>query len=233
MANASATGLASMSAHSARLWHFVDARNQVLGRLAPQVAKLLMGKHKPTYVPSVDAGDYVVVVNAGDVALTGKKRMEKLYRWHTGWMGGLKTLTARQMFERDPRRVVNLAVKGMMPDNNLRDVRLTRLRIFPGEEHTHKLQVDMSLAYAPQHMAAVAPKDVHPRKIVASGALVTDAATELADDPEAFAALEKSFVKMEHNAEFAAKYDEWRFGRTEKAQKARDERDAAIARRLK
>lgn len=229
MSQASATGLAAMSARSARLWHFVDARNQVLGRLAPQISRLLMGKHKPTYVPSVDAGDYVVVVNAADVALTGKKRMEKLYRWHTGWMGGLKTLTARQMFERDPTRVVNLAVKGMMPDNNLRDVRLTRLRIFPNEQHDHKLQINMSAAYAPQHIAVVAPKLVTPRGVTT---ITAAAGPPLAEDPEAAAALEKSFVKMVHNVEFAAKYDAWRLNRTTLAQKARDARDAAIASRI-
>ena len=229
---ASATGLAAMSARSARLWHFVDAREQVLGRLAPQVARLLMGKHKPTYVPSVDAGDYVVVVNAEAVALTGKKRTEKLYRWHTGWMGGLKTLTARQMFERDPRRVVTLAVKGMMPDNNLRDVRLTRLRVFPGSAHAHERQVAQSRAYAGRWCAAVAPRDVRPRAAAEGGALVIDAKTALAGDADALQALEKSFVKMEHDAEFAAQYDAWRLKRTQLAQAARDAKDAEIARRL-
>ena len=197
-------GLHSIAARGARLWHHVDAQNQVLGRLAPQIGRLLMGKHKPLYTPSVDCGDYVVVTNAAGVALTGTKRTTKLYRWHTGWMGGLKTLTARQMFERDPRRVVTLAVKGMMPDNKLRDVRLTRLRVFPGAEHAHARQV--------------ARGD--------SGALVVDAAREL--DAAALAALEASFTPLTHDAAFAAKYDAWRLARTARAQAAQDARDDEI-----
>ena len=129
-----------IAARGARLWHIVDAKDQVVGRLAPQIARLLTGKHKPTYTPAVDSGDFVVVVNAKDVALTGKKRTDKLYRWHTGWMGGLKTLTARQMFERDPTRVLTLAVKGMLPRNALGRQMMTKLRVYAGEKHPHGAQ---------------------------------------------------------------------------------------------
>jgi large subunit ribosomal protein L13 len=208
------------------LWHHVDASNQVLGRLAPQLARLLMGKHKPLYSPTVDCGDYIVVTNAKDVALTGTKRTTKLYRWHTGWMGGLKTLTARQMFERDPGRVVTLAVKGMMPDNKLRDVRLTRLRVFPGPEHTCEQQLSASRAYAPEYIAASVPGDVAPRPRADTGAFVVDAANVLSAD--ALKKLEASFVEIKHDDAFAAKYDEWRRERTARAQASLEERDADI-----
>jgi len=224
-------GLHSIAARTARVWHHVDASNQVLGRLAPQISKLLMGKHKPLYTPSVDCGDFVVVTNAKDVALTGTKRTTKLYRWHTGWMGGLKTLTARQMFERDPRRVVTLAVKGMMPDNNLRDTRLTRLRVFPGAEHDFAPQLAASRAYAPAYLSSAAPTNVAPRARAESGALVVDASAVL--DAPALAALEKSFVPLKHDPVFAAKYDAWRLERTAKAQAAADARDVEILKEMK
>jgi large subunit ribosomal protein L13 len=146
-----------------RLYHLVDAKNEVLGRLAPQVARLLAGKHKPTYTPSRDAGDWVVVVNARDVALTGNKREQKLYQWHTGWPGGLKTLTARQVFERDPRRVVAAAVKGMLAPNLLRRDRLRRLRVFPGEAHGMEGALAASRAYAGEHLDAHRPASHRPR----------------------------------------------------------------------
>jgi len=204
----------------------VDAKNQVLGRLTNQIARLLMGKHKPTYTPSVDCGDYVVVKNAGDVALTGNKRKAKLYRWHTGWMGGLKTLTAQQMFERDPRRVVSLAVKGMLPKNPIRETRLGRLRIFPGEAHVHEAQVAQSLAYAGAHLAAVAPQSVHPREKVVGGNLVKDASSELsASEMEA---LKGTFVELVHDPAFAKEYDDWRAEKVAHAQKVQDSVDLEI-----
>ncbi len=213
------------------MWHVVDARNQVLGRLTTQVARLLMGKHKPTYTPSVDCGDYVIVKNASEVALTGKKRTSKLYQWHTGWMGGLKTLTARQMFERDSRRVISLAVKGMLPRNPIRDTRLGRLRVFPGEEHDHAAQAAQSLEYAPEHLAAVAPRSVPPREKVAGGALVKDAATELT--PEELKSVEASLVKLEHDPAFAKRYDEWRMQRVRQQQLVQEEEDYKIIAAIK
>jgi large subunit ribosomal protein L13 len=215
-----------IAARGVRLWHHVDARNQVLGRLTTQIAHLLMGKHKPTYTPSVDCGDYVVVTNAAEVALTGNKRTAKLYRWHTGWMGGLKTLTARQMFERDPRRVVSLAVKGMLPRNPIRDLRLTRLRVFPGEAHEHAAQLAQSQAYAAPHLAAVAPRSVHPRQKVEGGALVKDAASELS--PEALEEVKRGMVLLQHDAAFAAQYDAFRAERVERAQAAQDAADLEV-----
>ena len=157
-----------------RLWHVVDARNQIVGRLAPQLAHLLAGKHKPTYVPHVDAGDYVVVVNARHAVLTGNKMRDKLYKWHTGWMGGLKSLTARQVHERAPERLIEHAVKGMLAPNNLRKERLGRLRIFPDEAHEHARQVAQSERYAPQHLAAHAPRRYSPPPAETTGTLVRE-----------------------------------------------------------
>jgi large subunit ribosomal protein L13 len=219
-----------IAARGVRLWHIVDARNQVLGRLTSQVAHLLMGKHKPTYTPSVDCGDYVVVVNAGELAMTGKKRTEKLYRWHTGWMGGLKTLTARQMFERDPRRIVSLAVKGMLPRNPIRDLRLTRLRVFPGQGHAHAAQLAQSQAYAAPHLAAVAPRSVRPREKAEGGALVKDASSELSEAE--LAALMDTFVPLQHSEAFAQKYNAWRGAQVARAQQAQDEVDLNILRAI-
>lgn len=219
-----------IAARGARVWHVIDAKDQVLGRLAPQIARLLQGKHKPTFTPSVDCGDFVVVINAKDVALTGDKRNSKLYHWHTGWMGGIKTLTARQMFERDPRRVVSIAVKGMLPDNLLRRTRLTRLRVFPGAEHKHARQVEESGAYAAEHLRTVAPYDVRPRERGETGALVRDAEAELS--PAELAELEKGWVQVKHDAAFAAKYDAWRATRTARAQAAQDALDRQLLERM-
>lgn len=151
-----------IATESPRLWHLVDAKNQIIGRLAPQIAKLLVGKHKPTYVPHVDSGDYVVVINAKEAVFTGNKMRDKLYKWHTGWFGGLKTLTARQMHERAPDRLIEHAVKGMVPPNKLRKTRMTRLRIFPEDAHEHARQVAQSQRYAPAYMHAFAPHRYEP-----------------------------------------------------------------------
>lgn len=219
-----------VASRGTRLWHVVDAKGQVLGRLVPQITTLLQGKNKPTYTPAADCGDFVVVLNAADVALTGHKRTTKLYRWHTGWMGGLKTLTARQMFERDPTRVIDIAVKGMLPNNLLRHARMRRLRTFPGAAHPHTLQVAQSAAYAGEYLARSRPFDVSPRATTAGGNFVKDAASVL--DAPALAALEKSFVPLEHDAAFATKYDAWRAERTARAQDAQNQLDAEILARV-
>lgn len=215
-----------ISARGSRLWHIVDAKNQVLGRLTSQIAHLLMGKHKPTFTPSVDSGDYVVILNARDVALTGKKRTAKLYQWHTGWMGGLKTLTARQMFEKDSRRVVSLAVKGMLPPNQLRRVRMERLKVFPGDVHEFAAQVAESRAYAGEHLKAVAPKSVQPREVPVGGALVKDASAEYS--PEELAELEKDLVQLQHDPAFMDKYNAWRKDKLQQAQEVQDAVDREI-----
>ncbi len=123
-----------------RNWHLVDANGQVLGRLASRIARLLMGKHKPTYTPHVDAGDHVVVVNASGIVVTGKKVTDKVYYRHSMYPGGLKSETYGQMRARFPTRPLELAVKRMLPKNRLQSRRMNRLHIYPGPEHKHQAQ---------------------------------------------------------------------------------------------
>ncbi|CAO3578858.1 unnamed protein product [Absidia cylindrospora] len=125
----------------ARVWHVVDARQRVLGRLATNVATTLMGKHKPIYDPAADCGDYVVVVNAKDILVTGKKAEQKLYRHHTGHPGGLKAINFANLMEKDSTESIRKAVSGMLPKNRLRDVRLNRLMIFDGAEHPYEANI--------------------------------------------------------------------------------------------
>ena len=168
----------------------------------------------------------MVVLNAKDVVLTGTKRKSKLYHWHTGWMGGLKTLTARQMFEKDSRRVLTLAIKGMLPPNQLRRVRLERLKIFPGDVHKHVAQVLESQTYAEEHLKRVAPKDVKPREKSVGGALVKDASEEFST--EELAAMEKDLVELKHDPDFSKSYDAWRYEKVRRAQEAQDSIDREI-----
>ncbi|HEV2058628.1 MAG TPA: 50S ribosomal protein L13 [Solirubrobacteraceae bacterium] len=123
-----------------RNWLVVDATGQTLGRLATQIADTLRGKRKPTYTPHVDTGDFVVVVNAEKIAVTGNKRADKLYYRHSGYPGGLKTRTLNDMLERRPEEVLRLAVKGMLPRNRLARKQLTKLKIYAGAEHPHQAQ---------------------------------------------------------------------------------------------
>ncbi|KAH8552537.1 50S ribosomal protein L13 [Umbelopsis sp. PMI_123] len=121
----------------ARVWHLVDAKQRVLGRMATGIATTLMGKHKPIYDPAADCGDHVVVINAKELAVTGKKWDQKLYRHHTGHPGGLKEIPMSRMMERYPERVIEKAVSGMLPKNRLREQRLQRLHIFEGPDHPY------------------------------------------------------------------------------------------------
>lgn len=123
-----------------RNWYVVDAEGKTLGRIATEIATILRGKHKPTFTPHVDGGDFVVVVNAEKVVLTGKKLDQKLYRYHTGYVGGLKEISYRDMMKNKPEEVVAHAVSGMLPKNKLRSRMMTRLRVFAGAEHTHEAQ---------------------------------------------------------------------------------------------
>ena len=120
------------------LWHLVDARNQVVGRLATQITHILRGKHKPTFSPNYDCGDYVVVINAADVKFTGAKHTDKKYTWHTGWVGGLKQVTVKEQLEKKPEEVIRKAVLGMLNKNKLRKAYARKLRVFPGENHLHE-----------------------------------------------------------------------------------------------
>jgi large subunit ribosomal protein L13 len=130
-----------------RDWYVVDAQGKTLGRLATQIADVLRGKRKPTYTPHIDTGDFVIVVNAKKIAVTGNKRADKLYRRHSGYPGGLRTRTFEQMVARRPEEVIRVAVKGMMPRNRLARKQLTKLKIYAGPEHPHVAQkpVDMEL----------------------------------------------------------------------------------------
>ncbi len=123
-----------------RDWYLVDATGKTLGRLATEIARILMGKHKPTYTPHVDGGDFVVVVNAEKVFVTGKKLEKKIYYKHTLYPGGLKKMTLREMLEKKPEEVIRLAVRGMLPKNKLRDRRMKRLKVYAGPEHPHSAQ---------------------------------------------------------------------------------------------
>ncbi len=123
-----------------REWHLVDAENQVLGRLAADVARILRGKHKPTFSPHLDVGDYVVVVNAAKVRLTGRKAEQKTYFRHSGYMGGERHIPFRRMLKRHPDRVIKLAVKGMLPKNTLGRQMLQKLKVYAGPEHPHEPQ---------------------------------------------------------------------------------------------
>ena len=118
-------------------WYVVDAENKVLGRLACEVAKILRGKHKPFYTPHVDTGDYVIVVNADKVVLTGKKWAQKLYRWHTGYAGGFREVTAQKMRERQPKRLLELAVRGMLPKTKLGRSMFRKLKVYTAATHPH------------------------------------------------------------------------------------------------
>jgi len=124
----------------ARAWYLVDAEGKTLGRLATRVASVLIGKHKPTFTPHADSGDFVVIVNAAKVHLTGKKWADKKYIHHSGYPGGLRTRSAGELRDSRPTRLVELAVRGMLPGNKLRAPRMKRLRVFAGAEHGHAAQ---------------------------------------------------------------------------------------------
>ncbi|MFC1653561.1 50S ribosomal protein L13 [Patescibacteria group bacterium] len=127
-----------------RVWHFVDLKDQVLGRTATQMAKLLIGKDKPDYTPNLDGGDYVVAINAEHIQLTRKKADNKIYRHHTGFPGGFREIPFSRIMEKDPTKVVEKAVSGMLPKNKLRTPRLRRLKVFVGDAHPYKDKFEKS-----------------------------------------------------------------------------------------
>jgi large subunit ribosomal protein L13 len=129
----------------AREWHLVDADGQTLGRLATRIADTLRGKDKPQYTPHVDTGDFVVVVNAEKVAVTGKKLDDKRYYRHSGYPGGIRSRTLREQLDRRPEEVLRKAVKGMLPRNRLARKQLTKLKIYAGPEHPHEAQAPKPL----------------------------------------------------------------------------------------
>jgi large subunit ribosomal protein L13 len=130
-----------------RDWHVVDLDGQVLGRAASQIARVLRGKHKAIYTPSVDAGDFVVVVNAEKIKLTGNKLSDKMYYRHTGYPGGIRSLNAEDMLEKKPEEMLRKAVKGMLPKNKLGRQMLKKLKVYTGPEHPHKAQQPKELSF--------------------------------------------------------------------------------------
>jgi large subunit ribosomal protein L13 len=128
-----------------RRWFIVDAENQILGRMASQIASILKGKHKPIYSPHQDAGDFVVVVNAAKIKVTGNKLNDKIYYRHSGYPGGQKATTLQQMLQKHPERVIELAVKRMLPKNSLGRRMFMKLKVYSGPDHPHKAQMPEQL----------------------------------------------------------------------------------------
>lgn len=123
-----------------RKWYIVDAEGKTLGRLASEVASIIRGKHKPEFTPNVDTGDFVVVINASKIELTGKKLTKKMYYRHSHYPGGLKATSAGDMIKNKPERIIELAVFGMLPKNRLGDAMKTKLKVYAGAEHPHQAQ---------------------------------------------------------------------------------------------
>ena len=121
-------------------WYIIDAANKPLGRVATEAAKLLRGKHKPTYTPNLDNGDHVIILNCTDMVLTGHKLDQKIYRHHSGYIGGMKEATAREMMAKSPEKMMMLAIKGMLPKNSLGRQMLKKVRIYAGSEHENVAQ---------------------------------------------------------------------------------------------
>ncbi len=128
-----------------RQWYVVDAEGQTLGRLASEIAKILKGKHKPIYAPNLDTGDFVIVVNAKKIHVTGRKMDQKLYHRHSGYPGGLTSVTLREQLSRHPTRVIRSAVRGMLPHNRLGRSMLRKLKVYAGDSHPHAAQEPKSL----------------------------------------------------------------------------------------
>ena len=123
-----------------RKWYIIDAADKPLGRVAAEAAKLLRGKHKPTFTPNLDVGDHVIILNCSQVILTGKKLDQKIYRHHSGYIGGMKETTARTMLANKPEKAMMLAIKGMLPHNSLGRTQLKKLRVYAGSEHENQAQ---------------------------------------------------------------------------------------------
>jgi len=128
-----------------RDWYIVDAENKTLGRLSTEIARRLRGKHKPEYTPHVDTGDYIVVINAEKVYVSGNKRTDKMYHHHTGYVGNLKSISFEKLIERAPERVIETAVKGMLPKNPLGRAMYKKMKVYAGSEHPHTAQQPKTL----------------------------------------------------------------------------------------
>ena len=123
-----------------RKWYLIDAEGEILGRLATRIANILRGKNKPEYTPNVDTGDFVIVINADKIQVTGKKETDKIYYHHTMYPGGLKAISFKDLMEKDPTKAIEKAVKGMLPHNTLGAQQFTKLKVYAGSEHPHAAQ---------------------------------------------------------------------------------------------
>ena len=126
-------------------WYLVDAKDKTLGRLSTEIARRLRGKHKPIYTPHVDTGDYIVVINASGIKVTGNKMKDKMYHKHTGYIGNLKSMNLETMMNKSPERVLTKSVRGMLPKTKLGNVMIKKLKVFAGPEHTHGAQQPQTL----------------------------------------------------------------------------------------
>lgn len=126
-------------------WYIIDAQKVILGRMAARVATILQGKHKPTYTPHVDTGDFIVVVNAEKVKITGQKMDKRMIRWHSGYIGGLKEVSLRRFMEKRPEDVIRLAVRRMLPKTKLGRSMISKLKIYKGDKHPHGAQAPVAL----------------------------------------------------------------------------------------
>ncbi len=140
-----ATTVSAKPAEVRRDWYLVDAENKTLGRLATEIARRLRGKHKPIYTPHVDTGDYIVVINAEKIRVTGNKLQNKMYHHHTGYIGNLKSISLEKQLDKAPDRVITTAVRGMLPRSPLGRAMMKKLRVFAGPEHTHQAQQPQTL----------------------------------------------------------------------------------------
>ncbi len=145
-----------------RPWHVIDAKGRPLGRVASEAARLLMGKHKPTYERHLPMGDFVIIVNAREVAVTGNKSLQKVYYRHSGYPGGLHQRTLQQQMERDPRRVLERAVKGMLPSTSLGRELFRHLKVYAGPTHPHEAQVRAGASSRPKRIAGTPEASVSP-----------------------------------------------------------------------
>ena len=139
------TTISAKPAEVRRDWYVIDATDKTLGRLSTEIARRLRGKHKTTYTPHVDTGDYIVVVNAEKVRVTGNKMKDKMYHHHTGYIGSLKSISLEKLLDKAPERVIETAVKGMLPKNPLGRAMFKKLKVFAGPEHTHQAQQPQAL----------------------------------------------------------------------------------------
>ncbi len=129
-----------------RKWHLIDLKGKVLGRISSEIAKILLGKTKPIFEPSVDTGDFIVAINADQIKLTGNKLTDKIYYWHTGAIGGVKEITAEKLLKKDSREIIKTAVQGMLPKNTLGRNAIKKLKIYKGDQHDQQAQQPEPLA---------------------------------------------------------------------------------------